>query len=291
MVTVKFGEVVETAVEGGYVWTLSSWGGASSAEDIVEEFRVALSSALLAVLSRPARDRALLGREYIGVEWYQCGESIAQESMDALMRGLGFSRRSRENIDSTSAVERMRGMALEHGEELSGESIQVWEAPVAFYTGAYGQQLWDMQRMMYERMDDALWGEQPGGPSKLFAGLVRNLLGAHVGPNREGLSTMELLLVQDSEVHVRWMPPLLFQALCDFVGILLRTMFRVEVEWAVSEELGGVWSVPQLSVRHGEKRMIFPVGDWLLGCCVLSVKGKLSLVESLENWYADELTQ
>ena len=54
-------------------------------------------------------------------------------------------------------------------------------------------------------------------------------------PTLDGLRTLEMLLVSQQAGVIRWIPPMLFQALCDFIGLLGQTLFDRDIAWALCE--------------------------------------------------------
>ncbi len=122
--------------------------------------------------------------------------------------------------------------------------------------------------MMIERLGDQIWGQRPGMPSKILATLIQGTLGAHISPDLEGLSTLEMLLVQRDAVGIRWMAPMLFQALCDLMGVVLQAKFRLQVEWGLCEVDGHGQAAPALlrvtRPEAGAKPRLLPIGQVLM---------------------------
>ena len=50
-----------------------------------------------------------------------------------------------------------------------------------------------------------------------------------------GLPTLEMLLGSQQAGAIRWIPPMLFQALCDFIGVIGQTLFDRDIAWALCE--------------------------------------------------------
>ena len=50
-----------------------------------------------------------------------------------------------------------------------------------------------------------------------------------------GLRTLEMLLGSQQAGAIRWIPPMLFQALRDFIGLLGQTLFARDIAWALCE--------------------------------------------------------
>ncbi|MGM0558591.1 MAG: hypothetical protein ACQEVA_19555, partial [Myxococcota bacterium] len=77
----------------------------------------------------------------------------------------------------------------------------------------------------------------------------------------DGLDSFELFLVQEGGEYVRWMRPLLFQGLCDFIGVVLQAHYGFEVDWAVCEaDDDGFVPPPLFRLRRGSNTTNFPVG-------------------------------
>ena len=79
--------------------------------------------------------------------------------------------------------------------------------------------------------------------------------------NARDLRTLEMLLVSQQAGAIRWIPPMLFQALCDFIGVLGQTLFDRDIAWALCEPDGDFCTPPllRLALASG-KHIHIPIG-------------------------------
>ena len=68
-------------------------------------------------------------------------------------------------------------------------------------------------------------------PSRLAATFIEEVFHTKIPPTLDGLRTLEMLLVSQQAGAIRWIPPMLFQALCDFIGVLGQTLFDRDIAW------------------------------------------------------------
>ena len=75
------------------------------------------------------------------------------------------------------------------------------------------------------------------------------------------LHTFKILLVPQQAGAIRWLPPMLFQALCDFIGLLGQTLFDRHIAWALCEPDGDFCTPPllRLALASG-KHIHIPIG-------------------------------
>lgn len=175
------------------------------------------------------------------------------------------------------------------GQTLPRSPDSVWFAPVHRAHGEVGEKLVQLHRLLIERSGDELFGEVPGGPSRRLALTVQELFGETLRPDLAGLRTLERLLVPSVEGALRWQPPLVFQALCDFVGVVLAHHFGRKVAWGVSEPEDSGFIPPPILRLGGEggRSHHLPVGMHLLRWIVMPVQPG-ETVPSLAEWMLDE---
>ena len=80
-----------------------------------------------------------------------------------------------------------------------------------------------------------------------------------------GLRTLEMLLVSQQAGAIRWIPPMLFQALGDFIGLLGQTLFDRHIAWALCEPDGDFCTPPllRLALASGKHIHIGLTGWWI----------------------------
>jgi hypothetical protein len=141
---------------------------------------------------------------------------------------------------------------------------------------------------MAKRMGEDVWGHTPGGPSRLLTRLVEEDLGGSLGADFDGLRRLEGWLVSRQVGPIRWIRPLLFQALCDYVGVAAQAVLRARVAWGecVPDE-SGLAPPPLFRVMRGGQPVHIPVGLHVVRWCVMPLR-EGEAVPSLAEWVVDE---
>lgn len=197
-----------------------------------------------------------------------------------------------EPYDAEAFAERvkvLRGEARALGVTLPESPSGVWHANIAHATGAHGEALARIEARLAELQAGTVWGEQPGVPSHMLSQLVRTEFGEVVEPTLDGVRTLELLLVGAREGVIRWMRPLLFQALCDFVGVVAQAELGADVAWAMCEEEATGFAPPPLFRVHpeGGKAYHVPIGHHVLRWSMMPLAPG-EQVPSLAEWLVDQ---
>ena len=109
-------------------------------------------------------------------------------------------------------------------------------------------------------------------------------------PTLDGLRTLEMLLVSQQAGAIRWIPPMLFQALCDFIGVIGQTLFDRHIAWALCEPDGDFCTPPllRLALASG-KHIHIPIGLRLVQWWLLPLQPG-EQPASLADWVADQFT-
>ena len=143
---------------------------------------------------------------------------------------------------------------------LPDSTVALWEARLQRFDDSHGERLRTIHEQMAAQMGGDVWGATPGGPSKLMAELLEQSNSEPISPTFDGLSTMELQLIQRDRDGIGWIEPMLFQGLCDFIGVVLASALEIDWQWAVCEERSdGLYPpphyrVPLRSLREGQAR-------------------------------------
>lgn len=276
--------VLESEVEGRREWGLIVWDDPGGPRRLHTAVQGLVEATLLAELSKPPRVRKEESeRRFDAMRLFVFASP--SWSIEPAIRAFGF----REvPFDAASAEERMAAIRSEgraQGRTVPAAPVSVWEARIGHREGALGDQLSSIEAAMAERMGDDVWGLTPGGPSKLFAMLAESTFGERIAPSLAGLESLEMLLVSREPDVIRWMPPLLFQALCDFLPIVAQATFETRISWAVCEELEGGFAQPPL-IRvepPGERPIHVPLGPHVLRWCMMPLHAG-ERVDSLRTW-------
>jgi hypothetical protein len=135
------------------------------------------------------------------------------------------------------------------------------------------------------------WGVEPGALARTCADQLAALGYDGVEPTRVGIEKLEQVVVATDHGVLRWMAPLLFQALCDLVAVAATVTYGRDVQWGVCEpdEEGGLAPPPVLRVERDGDTFHVPLGEHVLRWCVMpTVRGEE--IPTLGAWTEHEFT-
>lgn len=134
-----------------------------------------------------------------------------------------------------------------------------------------------------------VWGREPGRLARTLADWLAQQGIDDVAPTRAGVERLESIVVPRSAGVIRWMEPLIFQALCDLVAVMAAAQPALEVEWGVCEPDAdsGLAPPPVLRVQRAGDTFHVPLGEHVLRWCVMPVKPGES-VPTLGAWAEHE---
>lgn len=147
----------------------------------------------------------------------------------------------------------------------------------------------ELARALTARAHKAPWGEQPGALAHLAAELLTSLGHPGVAPTRAGIERLEEVVVHHTPGVIRWIEPLLFQALCDLIALHAVGNAALEVEWAVCDVDPETFLAPPPLIRVAREGDSFhvPLGEHVLRWCVMpSAQGEQ--IPSLGAWAEHE---
>ena len=246
------------------------WPDAEDGPELRKLLNQVIEATLLAELSRAPSDLHEDGARRVGSLRLV---SYAPIDPAALARyGLALS-----SADESwrEALAHVRGEASAAGREPPETDPQLFQAIFS----APGEALVALERALRAVGDEAIFGVTPGA-------LARQV-GASLGVNPADLDAMGAALVPDARERVRWVEPMLFQALCDAAGVHAARALKLPVQWAVSEpDEEGMAPPPLLRARGKAGDVHVPVGMELLRWCVMPLREGES-VPTLGEWCRD----
>ena len=148
----------------------------------------------------------------------------------------------------------------------------------------------ELSRRLRAEVPPHAWGERPGLLARAAADALESLGHGGVGPDRAGIERLEEVVVHHTPGVVRWIDPLLFQALCDLVAVAAVSA-GLSVEWGICEPDPdtGLAPPPLLRVAREGESFHVPLGEHVLCWCVMpSVRGEA--IPSLGAWAEHEFT-
>jgi hypothetical protein len=153
------------------------------------------------------------------------------------------------------------------------------------------------QHPLAERLHEALlaygpegaFGREPGRMARTAADwLLTQAEYPGVAPTRAGIERLESLVVTNQRGVLRWLEPLVFQALCDLVAVLGASQPHLHVEWGVSEpDEQDVAPPPVLRVTREDETFHVPLGEHVLRWCIMPTRAG-EQVPTLGAWAEHE---
>ncbi|TVQ96358.1 MAG: hypothetical protein EA398_16085 [Deltaproteobacteria bacterium] len=278
--------VLEVRTGEGQELVFVGWSDPGGARALHEGLRRMIEATLLNALTQPAvRGEAVLSRRWTGLRFLSFADVTG---IERAVQAFGMSAVPFDDEAGQDVMTVIRAEAEAMGRPVPGTPIHAFRSRVDMQDGTWGDKLLTLQRWMAERMGDDVWGATPGGPSKLLSLYLREEVGESIEPTPGGLDRMEFLLVSRSVGVVRWMPPLLFQALCDFIGVVLSASMGVQTSWALCEpEEDGLIPPPLFRVVRAGRMAHLPIGPHVLRWCMMPLlEGEE--VPLLSEWLRDE---
>jgi hypothetical protein len=242
--------VLQVELEAGYEWLFSIWAQPEPHE-IEHGFRKLLKvSQLVTACDISAPRRRFTGAALALFEMPN-RETSRQLSL------LGFRPIPYVQEQFLGRMVILKQQAAESGWSIPENPVALWYLPVHQPEAQMRTIIAKMDDVLTGVLEDTPWGESPGAPSKRMAELVRYHFGVEIEPTLEGLKTLDLLLLDHRADGLRWVPPGIFMALCDFIGVVIQHTQNMQVGWALPEPVGEFPPPPVFRLRN-------PAGLWML---------------------------
>lgn len=275
--------VLELDVDGRFGWAAVIWD-ALPAQELHDQLRRHVEAALLAELSRTPADL----REHAPRQVEALYVIAFAEVDDAALAAFALNKTDAD-AHSTLAMQHIRGESQLVSREAPDEPHAIYR--VAIKTTAAALSLDASMRAV----SDEPFGAEPGKP---FLQLAIALLGEEQEPvpNSELLTLIEARVGQAEEGVIRFIPPLVFQAFCDGVGVVASKEHGRSVQWAeTSTDAQGLASPPLFRARLPTDRgtmdnVHIPIGLHLLRWCVMPL-AEGETVPTVAEWALDQFGQ
>ena len=264
--------VLEVELEDGFEWVFACWRDPGGITEFNAHLRNLVEAALLAHLSQPARMGRVLERRYSGLRLF-CFDHV-KGPLSTAVRSFGFTACPFEPEKTVARMGALAEEAQRMGWTLPKTPRSLWHAPIQRPDDEFGEQLDEIHDLLVTQTGEEVWGERPGRPSKLMAAAFEEYFKVDITPDLDGLRTMELLLIQKDAGPIRWLSPLFFQGLCDFVGVLLSALWAYPVQWSLCEQDAvGLYPPPHFRIPTEEGRHEhLLIGLQILRWCVMPIQ-------------------
>jgi len=254
--------VLQVELEDGYEWLYAIWAQPTESE-VNREFRKLLKvTQMVHVCDLEAERRRYLGARIALFE-------IPNRETSRGLAQLGFK-------PGPYVAEQFLGRMLILGEEAASagwnipkDPASIWFAPILRPAAELEYIMNQLDESLSEEFAENAWGERPGNPGRRLLEQLRYHFSVDIEPNLEGLKTVGLLLLDHRPGALRWLPPAVFMALCDLIGVAIQHSRGCEVGWAAPAKLGDFPAPPSLQIKTRESVQILPIASALVEWAVM----------------------
>jgi hypothetical protein len=274
------------AASGERTLVLASFAPPVSVRALAAALKPVVEAALLAELSRPAGELAEDDSTLSALELFAFRETPLDCAPAFALYGLLQAPLSDATTHGALALLRREAHLVDG--DVSDEACQRLRAPLVRSSHPLAARL---ARSLREAAPKEAWGATPGALARLCADQLRALGYEGVEPTRAGIERLEAVVVHRTGGVLRWIEPVLFQALCDLIAVAATVTFERPVQWGVCEPDEETKLAPPpvlLAERDGESFHV-PLGEHVLRWCVMpSAPGED--IPTLGAWAEHEFT-
>ncbi len=274
--------VFEVELDKGWVWSTATWTPADVPGMFGAELGRLLEATALHELSKPPAYASGEAREILGMDLFAFRD-LDEDELEAIAR-WGFTK-------TAYVPDAFASRMLSWQNEAESGGWAKPDRPNALYFAEVARpaaRLWRGMTRAHEVVADALsrevWGARPGMMSKLMVDALSREMSIDVTPTLDGLNTLDMLLVDRVEGRFRWMPPMGFQGLCDFIGVVMMAELGQQVQWGMCSPTGhDMFLPPLLRLKHRRTHRDLEVGRELVRLCISPLPEDSDTVQ-LKDW-------
>lgn len=263
--------ILELGVSEGDAWVMALWADPGSPQAIHQQVRKLLEATLLANLCRAAEVGEALDRVPSSVRLLVF--CTVQSGLPEALRAFGF-QLDHGTPFGGDQLKALREEGLQAGWDVPAAPVSTWVAPIVQPATHGPELLVALHTRLRELINDDCWGNNPGAFSRCAANLIKQQVGLDIKATAEGMAEFEALVVQNETIGaIRWIPAMLFQSLCDFVGVIIQQLWGHKVEWALCEpEENGFGPPPVFRITKQDGTVEhLGIGLHLLRWCVMPI--------------------
>jgi hypothetical protein len=261
--------VLVVEVDSGYEWSFACWRDPGGAQQLAKELERMMEAVLLARLSEPLSKNPP-EKPFRAMRLFLYDEV---EGADEVLAEMGYQEVPFRADEYRDRSMKFTEQARQAGWAVSDQPASVWRADVVFPDDELMRRTESIAKAMREEIGDLKWGDQPGKYSHVMAEELHKQYRVGVSPNLESLDHIDLLLIDHTEQRLRWMPPAVFQGLCDFLAVVAHATTPAQIQWGVSTtDASGFTSPPLLRVKRNDTTSDVPIARRLLHWAVMPMK-------------------
>ncbi len=278
--------VSEVELEAWQEWALACWRAPENDADgraLLKELTPIIEATILQEMSRPPGWGGATDRRMKAIHLFVF-DRLHDAQRDALGR-MGFERVDFDPEVYANRLKVWQNEATRAGWEVPTAPTSLWLARLDRGSPEMAEKLREVHEALAVRLGADIWGAKPGTPSHEMASLLERHFSVSIQPDDAGLHTLDMLMVDRATHTIRWVEPMLFQGICDFVGVVWSARDK-QVRWGAceSDNRGGHYP-PLLRVGASGGPRDIAVGLALLRAAVMPIQSE-DQAPRLEQWAA-----
>ncbi len=244
--------VLQVSGEQARRWCTAVWSNGPGERRLVGELHRLIQGTLIAHWMQPPAQYELMAQPVnsFDVIFYEAaGEKLAgklrTDGWQSVDLGL-LPTEEYEQFEVLAEEAAKRGTAIDEG------PAQLWRITFDRPGGGGAQGPTQLGADVAKRLGDQVWGQTPGWFSRVFCERLKEMTGVELSPNYEGLRRLEQTVFSQWGRGIRWLEPMAYQAICDFIGVAVQAESSAEVQWGSCpvDERTGLAPAPLLRIRH-----------------------------------------
>ena len=265
--------VLQVEIGGSRRWTMAMWSIPKQAS----EFRRALSHLIRATLVlewiQPLRQGDDSAPTFASVDLVFYADPATNDDVMAELEALGFAPVSMQEV-TPKVKQRLtvfQSEARRQNRESPGDPVAIYRLGVEHRQGELAQRLDSVRQRVESNLGGLVWGDEPGRLSKELCDQLQLEFQTRISPTPTGLAMLEDLLVETRD-EIGWVHPVFFQAICDFLGVVLQGNPDLEVQWSLCavDDRTGLAPPPILRLRRrGGPWHTSAIGQEVVECIAL----------------------
>lgn len=263
------------------------WALPANATALRRDLGQRIEAALLALLSRTVDDVSEEGERRpsrIRVLFFEA----PGPDTEAALAPFGLAQVAYDPVAMAPTMSHVRGEALRCGAPSPDAPAAVFEVAVALPDAERGETLASVELALREAVAGTVWGASPGSFFRALSTVLVARGEAPLAASTEGIDRIELLAGQFVPKRIRWIPPMVFQALCDAVGVVASREFGRKVDWASCEpDDDGLAPPPLLRAKLPDGVVHVPIAEHVLRWSMMPLADG-EIPPPLGDWAADQ---
>ena len=284
--TALHSRILHLGPDEGDAWVLALWADPGSAMELHTQVRNLLEATLLAHLCQTAEAGEALDRAPATIQLLAFCD--VPYDMQGALHAFGLKRQDNTSLNQ-ERIDLLRKEGTDAGWTVPAQPSSTWS--VAINQPDPDEPITQIHRQLRERLEGDFWGNEPGAFSLTAAAFIKKDLDINLSPDGDSLDQLEAILVRNhAEGEIRWIPPILFQALCDFIGVITAGQWKHNVEWSLCEPDDGTFAPPPIFrvTRSDNKRQEhLAIGQHLMRWCIMP-RHAGEEIPSVREWLESE---